>query len=226
MNSSVAIDGDRMPPMRRRRRDATLSLVPARDDVPAREGPWTDGDLARGIAALPAPEARALETELCARFARRVFLYGLRHLREPDLANDLSQDVMARVIERLRAGEVREPDRLASFVLGTARVMAHDERRRARRRDELASEVLATHGDAHATLALARLDLDRLQGCLGGLSERERSVVVLSFCVEESAQEIGEALALAPGNVRVIRHRALARLQRCMGLDAGAEVRR
>lgn len=218
MSSWVVLGSRPTSSMRRRRGGATFAVVPA-DDPSARDGPWSDGDLARGIAALPSRDARALESELCARFARRVYLYGLRHLREPDLAFDLSQDVMARVIERLRAGEVREPDRVASFVLGTARVMAHDERRRARRRSELASEVLATHGDEHATMALARLDLDRLQGCLGQLSERERSVVVLSFCVEESAQEIGEALALAPGNVRVIRHRALARLQRCMGLE-------
>ena len=41
------------------------------------------------------------------------------------------------VLQKLRAGEVREPDRIASFMLGTARQLAIDTRRNAGRRERL-----------------------------------------------------------------------------------------
>jgi RNA polymerase sigma-70 factor (ECF subfamily) len=45
-------------------------------------------------------------------------------------------------------------------------------------------------------------------------------VVVLSFFAEQSGDEVAKALAVSTGNVRVIRHRALARLRACMGGEA------
>ena len=44
-----------------------------------------------------------------------------RHLRERGRGGDLMQEVMLMTMEKLRAGDVREPERLASFVLGTCR---------------------------------------------------------------------------------------------------------
>jgi RNA polymerase sigma-70 factor (ECF subfamily) len=61
------------------------------------------------------------------------------------------------------------------------------------------------------------LDPDRLAGCLEALPERERSVIVLSFFSDKPADQVGAELGLTGGNVRVIRHRALARLRECMG---------
>jgi RNA polymerase sigma-70 factor (ECF subfamily) len=58
----------------------------------------------------------------------------------------------------------------------------------------------------------------RLAECLERLAERERSVVLLSFYADKSADEAGGVVALAPGNVRVIRHRALEKMRACMGL--------
>jgi DNA-directed RNA polymerase specialized sigma24 family protein len=61
------------------------------------------------------------------------------------------------------------------------------------------------------------LDPDRLAKCLETLPERERSVVLLTFFADKAAGEVGAELGLSAGNVRVIRHRALARLRECMG---------
>jgi RNA polymerase sigma-70 factor, ECF subfamily len=38
----------------------------------------------------------------------------------------------------------------------------------------------------------------------------------MSFWEERAAEQIGERLGLSAGNVRVIRHRALALLARCL----------
>ena len=92
----------------------------------------TDGSLARAVAGSETVEAAAAESELYRRFAPRVRLYGLKHLRDRGAADDLAQQVMLIVIERLRAGEVRDPDQVSSFVLGTSRMVAVGLRRGAR----------------------------------------------------------------------------------------------
>jgi RNA polymerase sigma-70 factor (ECF subfamily) len=45
-------------------------------------------------------------------------------------------------------------------------------------------------------------------------------VVVLAFFADKSSDEVAKELGLSPGNVRVIRHRALGRLRSCMGGEA------
>src|SRR6187549_2840923 len=97
----------------------------------------SDADLARAVAARGPGSAEAAESELYRRFAPRVRLYGLRHLRDEDAARDLVQQVMLLAIEKLRAGLVRDLDQIASFILGTSRSMTIDLKRRDRRRERL-----------------------------------------------------------------------------------------
>jgi RNA polymerase sigma-70 factor (ECF subfamily) len=178
-----------------------------------------DGALARRIAAAGNVLDPAAETELYRRLAPRVRLYGLRHLREPHAAADLVQQVLLMTLERLRAGEVREPERIASFVLGACRMTVIEWRRGGRRREGLL-ETWGGAEEAYEAPEPIMLDADRLAACLQGLSERERSVIVLTFFSDSPAEQVGADLDLAPGNVRVIRHRALGRLRACMDLEA------
>src|ERR1700755_664348 len=67
----------------------------------------SDGDLARAVAARMPGSADDAELELYLRFAPRVRLYGLRHLREEEAARDLVQQVMLLTIEKLRGGAIR-----------------------------------------------------------------------------------------------------------------------
>jgi len=175
-----------------------------------------DGALARRIGEAGAAPDAAAEAELYRRLAPRVRLYGLRHLRDRDAAADLVQHVLLVTLERLRAGKLREPDRIVSFVLGTSRMTVLEMRRGTWRRETLLETWGETAEAVDAPEPLA-LDPDRLARCLEGLSERERSVVVLSFFADKQADEVGAELSISGGNVRVIRHRALARLRECMG---------
>ena len=175
--------------------------------------------LARRIAAAGAVPDSAAETELYRRLAPRVRLYGLRHLREPHAAADLVQQVLLMTLERLRAGEVREPERIASFVLGASRMTVIEMKRGARRREALL-ETWSDSTEAYEASEPLMLDPERLAACLAALAERERSVVVHTFFSESPADQVGAELGLTAGNVRVVRHRALARLRTCMGLDA------
>src|SRR5919108_1693703 len=108
----------------------------------------SDEALARRIASGPAGSTHAEEAELYRRFAPRVRLYGRRHLQNDAAADDLAQDVLLLTIERLRAGEVRRPEEVGSFILGTSRMMAHSERRIARRRETLTARFTETRVEA------------------------------------------------------------------------------
>ena len=175
-----------------------------------------DAALARRVAAAGARIDSAAETELYRRLAPRVRLYGLRHLRDPHAARDLMQQVLLMTLERLRAGKLREPERITSFVLGMCRMVVLEIRRGSWRRETL----LETYGDTAEAVDVPEplaLDADKLAACLQTLAERERTVVVLAFFADKSGEEVAKELGLSAGNVRVIRHRALGRLRSCMG---------
>jgi len=173
-----------------------------------------DAALARRVAQATPGTDREAEAELYRRLAPRVRLYGLRHLRSEASAADLMQQVLLMTLERLRAGAVREPERLASFVLGMCRMVVLDLRRGHARRERL----LETYGE---TLMPEEApppspDRARLMGCLERLSERERTVLVMTFYDDMPAGALARELGLSPANVRVIRHRGLERLRACV----------
>src|SRR5215471_13693284 len=118
------------------------------------------------------------ETELFRRMAPRIRLYGLRHLRDEHASDDLTQQVLLTTLKALRAGRLREPERLASFVLGTCRMTALDLRRNAQRKDRLL-EQFAAERQATVQPAILKLDHDQLARCVQSLKERDRLVIVM-----------------------------------------------
>lgn len=180
--------------------------------APAPPRTLDDAALARAVAAGAGREA---EAEVYRRLFPRARLYGLAHLRDPHAAQDLAQQVLLMTLEALRAGRVQDPDKLASFVLGTCRMVVLEQRRGARRREALLA-AYGEHDEAFQPPEPIGADKARLAGCLGGLAQRERSVLVLTFFAEKDADAVGRELGIAAGNVRVVRHRALARLRECM----------
>jgi RNA polymerase sigma-70 factor (ECF subfamily) len=175
-----------------------------------------DGDLARRIAARPNGGADLEEAELYRRFAPRVRLYGRRHLRDDAAAQDLAQEVLLIAIERLRAGGVRNPDEIGSFILSTARLTATARKRTDSRREHLGGQLPVKHTvDADFVDAV---DLPRLARCLGTLEAHTRQVIILTYYTERTAAQIAEELGSTSGAIRIARHRAMERLRDCMGL--------
>jgi RNA polymerase sigma-70 factor (ECF subfamily) len=174
-----------------------------------------DGDLAREVASATAGDAAAAESELYRRFARRVRLFGLRHLRDDMAADDLAQQVMLIAIQRLRAGEIRNPDEIGSFILSTSRMVATGLRRTERRRQGLYQRV--DEGEPMDLPTDERLfDADRIKPCLASLRERERTILLLTFYAERPSTEIAEKMGMSAVAVRVARHRAVAAMRDCL----------
>jgi RNA polymerase sigma-70 factor (ECF subfamily) len=171
----------------------------------------TDGVLVRRIAT--GSGARAEEAELCRRFAPRARLFGLRHLRDDDRARDLAQTVMLAVLQAAREGRVSDPERVDRFVLGACRnqmLRAKELDARVQLDDDPGRDLVAGTEEPIRTDALVR--------CLDALDDRPRTVVYLSFNEGRTSAEIAAAIDTTPGNVRVLRHRAVEQLRRCLQL--------
>lgn len=112
-------------------------------------------DFAQLVARLAAGD-RASETELIARFQRGVRIAAARRLgRFHALAEDIAQETMTRVIERLRQGALRDPHSLPGYVHGCMRHVCDREIERARQQD---SQYAASSPNADSGVALPELD--------------------------------------------------------------------
>jgi RNA polymerase sigma-70 factor, ECF subfamily len=157
------------------------------------------------------------EVEFFRRMAPRIRLYGLRHLRDEHAADDLTQQVLITTLEALRARRLREPEKLASFVLGTCRMTVLDQRRSAQRKERLL-EQFGADLLAPAPVPEPNLDHEQLARCVQNLKERERAVVIMTFYDEQTSAHVSSFLGVSEANVRVIRHRAIHQLRDCMGV--------
>ena len=192
----------------------------ARRERTATERALDDAELARRIATAGAEPAREEEAELCRRYARRLVAFGRRRLGSEDQGRDLAQDALLLTIEKLRAGQVREPERIGAFILGVARTLAGRRRSRESRLKPLdAADRALVASSVDPPDPIART---RVTSCLEELGEKQRAVVVLTFYAEQSSGDIASSLGLSSENVRVIRHRGVARLRDCLGVAGGA----
>jgi RNA polymerase sigma-70 factor (ECF subfamily) len=160
--------------------------------------------------------ARDAEASLCRRYGRRAQLYGRKHLHDAARAVDLAQSVMLAVLEAARAGRIEDPLRLDRFVLGTCRNIAQRMREVDARAQPTEQAALESFAAVPPTPTLERADVGALFRCLRALDPRGRMVIHLSFNEELSSEKIAVMVETTAGNVRVLRHRALAQLRRCL----------
>ncbi len=107
------------------------------------------------------------ESELVHRFGRALRFLLRRLTRDDALAEDLYQETFRKVIEKVRGGELREAERLAGFVCGTARNLFLSSARTGTRR-------LRWQGDPEGVHAAP----DPAPGQLASLIARERAATV------------------------------------------------
>lgn len=109
----------------------------------------------------------AAEAELVRRFGRALTFLARRLTRDEAAAEDLYQETFRLVIEKVRGGELREPERLPGFVSSLARNLFLGSVRRSGRRQKWS-------GDPEA----AQDAPDPAPGQLAGLLVRERAAAV------------------------------------------------
>lgn len=127
-------------------------------------------------------------------------------------ADELAGEVLLQLVRGLPRFEGDEAG-FRSWVFLVAHHRLIDERRRQRRDDALARQERTTtapgaDADSESRLAEAEWGLR-----LRRLTDDQRDVVLLRVVADLSAEEVGRILGKKPGAVRVLQHRALARLR-------------
>ena len=113
------------------------------------------------------------ETELVQRFSRALSFLLRRLTRDEAVAEDLYQETFRLVIEKVRRGELREPERLPGFVSSMAKNLFLGSARRGGRRQKW-------HGDPEA----AETAPDPAPGQLAKLLAQERAAAVRQVLAE------------------------------------------
>jgi RNA polymerase sigma-70 factor, ECF subfamily len=162
---------------------------------------------------------------LCATYRSRIYRYALLSLRDPDLAETVTQDCF------LRAYRAREEFRgdcsVATWLTRIATNLIRDSTRSRKFQfwktaSSTAAEVgavadrLRSPGLSPETFLMIREELRGVWDAVENLPGKQRSVFLLRFVEEMELPEIATAMGLHVGTVKSHLHRALAAVRKAM----------
>ena len=152
-----------------------------------------------------------------------ILMMAARTLGSDSEAEDVAQEVFYRVFRK--AGTLREPDSLRSFVFSFAIRLLKTELRRKKTRSWLSFHQPETFVDlASGTLDIESRDLlRRFYALLDRLAPRDRLVFALRQLESMTVEEIAASMGLSASTVkRSLRH-AAEKLSRWIETDPGME---
>ncbi|MFY9622504.1 MAG: sigma-70 family RNA polymerase sigma factor [Pyrinomonadaceae bacterium] len=155
------------------------------------------------------------EAELVDCFQGGVFQIILNIVRNPPLAEDLSQDAIITIIRKIRNGDLHHPESLKSFVLSVARYHAIEQMRRIRRRDFNENLEAAEQLPDPAPNQLEELQsseqLKEICEVMDELTPRYKELLLRFFINEEPKDVICSDLGLTSAQFDGVLHRARKR---------------
>jgi RNA polymerase sigma-70 factor, ECF subfamily len=157
------------------------------------------------------------EDEFVSRYRRGV-LAILRRTAGRYALDDLYQEVFLRAIEKIRAGEVREPERLSGFVCAMARNIGFDYFRRHGLAAPLAGPESETPVADPGSGPLDRVLREEDDRCVRRLllemdSDRDRQLLQRFYISEEDKEQICADLKLTSLQFNRVLHRARERFR-------------
>jgi RNA polymerase sigma-70 factor, ECF subfamily len=148
-------------------------------------------------------------------FARGIRFYLCRQLGVQEL-DDKVHDTFLIVVQAIRRGDLREPDRLMGFVRTVVRrqVAAHIDQVVHSRRDELHLDVgvRVVDGRRNPEQNMAfQQKVDFMLEILNQLSKRDREILTRFYLHEETQEEICKGMNLTETQFRLLKSRSKAR---------------
>ncbi len=148
-------------------------------------------------------------------FARGIRFYLCRQLGPQEL-DDKVHDTFLIVVQAIRRGDLREPERLMGFVRTVVRrqVAAHIDHVVHSRRDELHLDVGVRVADGRNNpeqSAAFRQKIAFMRGVLRDLSTRDREVLTRFYLYEQDQDQICSEMKLSETQFRLLKSRAKAR---------------
>ena len=151
---------------------------------------------------------------------REGVLLVLRHdLRDRTLADDLCSETFRIVLERLQHQPLQEPDKLAPFLAQTARLLARNVQRTARRRRTFTGQQQAIdeYGDPAADPSAASQADARAKAVRKVLQEvpsvRDREVLVRVYLHDEDKDQVCRELGIDERHFKRVVFRARERFR-------------
>jgi RNA polymerase sigma-70 factor, ECF subfamily len=148
-------------------------------------------------------------------FARGIRFYLCRQLGVQEL-DDKVHDTFLIVVQAIRRGDLREPERLMGFVRTVVRrqVAAHIDQVVHSRRDELHLDVgvrvIDGRRNPEQNMAFQQ-KVDFMLEILNQLSDRDREILTRFYLEEETQEEICKSMDLTETQFRMLKSRAKAR---------------
>jgi len=148
-------------------------------------------------------------------FGRGIRFYLCRQLGPQEL-DDKIHDTFLIVVQAIRRGEIREPDRLMGFVRTVVRrqVAAHIDHMVHNRREQINLDVSVRVADRRRNpeqSAAFRQKTQFMLDILRQLSERDRAILTRFYLHEESQEQICAEMSLTETQFRLLKSRAKAR---------------
>jgi RNA polymerase sigma factor (sigma-70 family) len=148
-------------------------------------------------------------------FGRGVRIYLCRQLGMQDL-DDKVHDTFLIVVQAIKNGDLREPDRLMGFVRTIARrlVAGHIDQMVHRRRDDVAVESGVVISDKETTPEQKVIDqekVDLMLEVLREMSVRDRDILTRFYLYEHSQDLICREMKLTATQFRLLKSRAKTR---------------
>lgn len=170
----------------------------------------------------------AAEAELVRRFSRALSFLLRRLTRDEAAAEDLYQETFRLVIEKVRGGELREPERLPGFVSSMARNLFLGSVRRSGRRqkwqgDPEASEAAPDPAPGQLAKLLARERAATVRHVLAELkNDRDREILSRYYIADENKEDICRDLDLSDLHFNRVLFRARQRYKELFESRHGA----
>lgn len=148
-------------------------------------------------------------------FSRGIRFYLCRQLGPQEL-DDKVHDTFVVVVQAIRRGELREPERLMGFVRTIVRrqVAAHIDRVVHNRREQAEFDSTVRVADPHGNpeeAAIFRQRVELIRQVLGELSERDREILTRFYINEQGQDQICSEMGLTETQFRLLKSRAKAR---------------
>jgi RNA polymerase sigma factor (sigma-70 family) len=153
--------------------------------------------------------------ELYQLFAKGIRYYFYRHLGSQDL-DDKIHDTFLIVVQAIKKGDLREPERLMGFVKTIVRrqVASHIEKAVHTRREETSLEPTTPLPDRKQSpeeSAITGQQMEIVVRTLRGLSARDREILTRFYLHEQSQAQICREMRLSDTQFRLLKSRAKAR---------------
>lgn len=153
-------------------------------------------------------------SDLYGHYFPRVYRYVYTRLASNEDAEDVTEEIFLKIIDNLAGYQFRGlPFGAWVFRIARNEVVSHVRRRKARGVTTELSETIADENADHVQEVETQLTIEAVRELTQQLPEAQRQVIALRFGAGLSVAETAQALKKTENNVKVLQHKAIARLQ-------------